>query len=105
MEDDDIMAKMTLEMEGRPEDVNPMESRQGSRATALRGATGKGSRMAKPSMLTKKKVKGNLGLAIHHGGDVADAVQLNYASQNFDEDDVLGDPDGAAASANAAAEE
>ena len=33
------MAKMTLEMEGRPEDVNPMESRQGSRATALRGAT------------------------------------------------------------------
>ena len=40
---------------------------------------------------SKRKVKGMMGLAIQHGADVADPVQLNPIDQNFDEDDILGD--------------
>jgi hypothetical protein len=32
-----------------------------------------------------------MGLAIQHGTDVVDAVQLNTLDQNFDEDDIFGD--------------
>ena len=70
-EPDDITAKMTLEMQ-ESNDVKPMDRAQ---ATASHNARAKPTTASKPPKSDlKKKVKGNMGLAIHHGTNVADAV-------------------------------
>ena len=68
---DDIVAKMTLEMQ-EGDDVKHMDRAQ---ATASHNSRAKPTSAAKmPTSGLKKKVKGNMGLAIHHGTNVADAV-------------------------------
>ena len=70
-EQDDITAKMTLEMQ-EASDIKPMDRAQ---ATASHNARAKPTTASKPPKADlKKKVKGNMGLAIHHGTNVADAV-------------------------------
>ena len=77
---------MTLEMQdGQTHDVNLMDRVQASATHMSRGdaaATTEKARGITPVSMKKKlqtqprkkKVKGNMGLAIQHGTDVADAV-------------------------------
>ena len=73
-------------------DVKPMDRAQ---ATASHNARAKPTTASKPPKSDlKKKVKGNMGLAIQHGTNVADAVQLDAnLIQDDDEEDIFADED------------